>query len=77
LLYYKRRINLDETVATDLASDSSRSNSLTASDVLPNCTSSQRGWVMTDVGGKTVALLCKNDEEYQRWSKAFEEERKM
>jgi len=80
-LYYKTRYNLEKYKINPVEGYSPRSPRSSAhihSDSSSNGGNMREGWEMiSDDNEHNTVILCKTDEDYQKWMKAFPLEREM
>nr|CAB3262817.1 uncharacterized protein LOC100183692 [Phallusia mammillata] len=78
LLYYKSRLDLDTCEIASLETESPRNSSISANDSISGVGPFQRGWKIVDtVTSETATIYCKNEEDFEKWTKAFKMERKL
>ena len=79
LLYYKSRVDLDRYVMTSMEGYSPRSSANLSGDWSSTGSGSmQCGWKLTDrKSGDSMIMLCKNEEDFERWMRVFPREREM
>ena len=81
LLYYKTRYNIDThkiNLVENYSPRSPRSSAHIHSDSSSNGGGMREGWeVIGNDNEHNVIMLCKTDEDYQKWTKAFPLEREM